>query len=240
MQSDDAAVKRYGAKLATDMVRKLISSDIVPGIHFCTLNLEKSVGTILENLGWTAESNKVRSSPLPRHNQLIEDDTHAKNGLNAINGDKSPAKQMSGLSISPSEASQLAQWGLTNKSLPPAPKKGVGNSATSGSGPQGPSGEDSWDEYPNGRFTDVRSPAYGEIDGWGSGLKITVSLSMRCRAELLRLHKPCETGEHRPMLRNYPPFSHDISILTLPHRPHHFATFPFPPNHPPSSHISPT
>jgi hypothetical protein len=35
--------------------------------------------------------------------------------------------------------------------------------------------EDSWDEYPNGRFTDVRSPAYGEIDGWGNGLKITVS-----------------------------------------------------------------
>lgn len=156
------------------MVRKLIASNLVPGVHFCTLNLEKSVRTILENLGWTADLNKIKSSPLPRRNQLIEDYTEAKNGLDTVNGNSSPAKQMSELSISPSEASLLAQWGLTNNALPPAPKKGLGNSATSGSGSQGPSGEDSWDEYPNGRFTDVRSPAYGEIDGWGGGLKTTV------------------------------------------------------------------
>lgn len=32
-----------------------------------------------------------------------------------------------------------------------------------------------WDEFPNGRFGDARSPAYGEIDGWGISLKIVVS-----------------------------------------------------------------
>lgn len=163
------------------MVRKLISRNLVPGVHFCTLNLEKSVRTIIENLGWTAETNKIQSSPLPRHNQLIEDDTDVKNGPRAINGDPSPVKQMNGLSISPGEASQLAQWGLSNNALPPAPKRGLGNSATSGSGTGGPSGEDSWDEYPNGRFTDVRSPAYGEIDGWGSGLKTSVRPAERLR-----------------------------------------------------------
>lgn len=78
-------------------------------------------------------------------------------------------KQLNDLSISPSQASQLAEWGLRHDVLPPVPKKGG-----AGQGNQG-QGEDSWDEYPNGRFTDVRSPAYGEIDGWGSGLKITVS-----------------------------------------------------------------
>lgn len=158
------------------MVGKLIASTLVPGVHFCTLNLEKSVRTILENLGWTSERKKIKSSPLPRHNQLIEDDTEIKNGLSTVNGHSSPAKQMNGLPISPSKASQLAEWGLTNNALPPAPKKGLGNSGMNGNGPQGPSGEDSWDEYPNGRFTDVRSPAYGEIDGWGSGLKLTVSI----------------------------------------------------------------
>lgn len=30
-----------------------------------------------------------------------------------------------------------------------------------------------WDEHPNGRFGDVRSPAYGELDGWGVSLKLT-------------------------------------------------------------------
>ena len=34
-----------------------------------------------------------------------------------------------------------------------------------------------WDEFPNGRFGDIRSPAYGEIDGYGASLKIPVSTS---------------------------------------------------------------
>lgn len=32
--------------------------------------------------------------------------------------------------------------------------------------------EATWDEFPNGRFGDSRSPAYGEIDGYGPSLKI--------------------------------------------------------------------
>ncbi|KAG8930278.1 hypothetical protein FRC03_000692 [Tulasnella sp. 419] len=32
---------------------------------------------------------------------------------------------------------------------------------------------ENWDEYPNGRFGDSRSPAYGELDGWGVWIKQT-------------------------------------------------------------------
>lgn len=127
------------------MVSRLVDSGLVQGVHFCTLNLEKSVRTILENIGWVKES-----SPPVRHNQLIGD------------GDKP-------LSTEPSDASRLAEWGL-HHAQPPVPKR----TAVAG----GQSAEDSWDEYPNGRFTDVRSPAYGEIDGWGSGLKTTVSYTL--------------------------------------------------------------
>ena len=28
-----------------------------------------------------------------------------------------------------------------------------------------------WDEFPNGRWGDSRSPAYGELDGWGTSIK---------------------------------------------------------------------
>jgi methylenetetrahydrofolate reductase (NADPH) len=168
VQSDDAAVKRYGAQLATAMVSRLIANNVVPGVHFCTLNLEKSVRTILEHLGWpSVQQRNAPSSPVSRHNRLIEEDADVKL---ASSPPKNPI-----LSISPSEASQLAQWGLASHALPPAPKKGFGNVGGGSGTPQGMTGEDSWDEYPNGRFTDVRSPAYGEIDGWGSGLKITVS-----------------------------------------------------------------
>lgn len=33
---------------------------------------------------------------------------------------------------------------------------------------------ENWDEYPNGRFGDSRSPAYGELDGYGIWIKQTV------------------------------------------------------------------
>lgn len=191
------------------MVSRLLSSKLVQGVHFCTLNLEKSVRTILENLQWQAESNQRKSSPLSRHNQLIEDDTLSPQG---INGDSSLAKQTNGLSISPSEASQLAQWGLTHHVPPPAPKK-----------TQGPT-EESWDEYPNGRFTDVRSPAYGEIDGYGSGLKLAVSLASHRLREAkpdVSPHKPFAIGDHLERQRIYPSCSHPISGPTPLHLPRH-------------------
>jgi methylenetetrahydrofolate reductase (NADPH) len=44
---------------------------------------------------------------------------------------------------------------------------------------------ENWDEYPNGRFGDARSPAYGELDGYGVSIKQTVRplpyvLSLHC------------------------------------------------------------
>ncbi|WVQ85878.1 methylenetetrahydrofolate reductase [Cryptococcus sp. DSM 104549] len=172
IKSDDAAVKRYGAELATKMVKEVLESGLVPGIHFCTLNLEKSVRTILENLGWVEGAQGAGTgtgvSPGHRANRLIEADAEA-----SANGNGHITSQTKNLSISPSEASQLAQWGLTHSALPPAPKAGLGNQGASGTG------EDSWDEFPNGRFTDVRSPAYGEIDGWGGGLKTTAAQALK-------------------------------------------------------------
>jgi methylenetetrahydrofolate reductase (NADPH) len=35
---------------------------------------------------------------------------------------------------------------------------------------------ENWDEYPNGRFGDARSPAYGELDGYGVWIKQSVSI----------------------------------------------------------------
>ena len=40
---------------------------------------------------------------------------------------------------------------------------------------------ESWDEFPNGRWGDVRSPAYGELDGYGVNINKTVSGMMTWR-----------------------------------------------------------
>ncbi len=52
-QHDDQRVKDYGIKLSVEMIRRLVEEGGMRGFHFCTLNLEKSVQSTLEILGWT-------------------------------------------------------------------------------------------------------------------------------------------------------------------------------------------
>jgi methylenetetrahydrofolate reductase (NADPH) len=171
------------------MINKIITADVgISGVHFCTLNLEKSVRRILENLRWTLDhkSDHARQA----RNRAIEQGHTMAPLHGAADASTSPSQQLQALSISPSDASHLAEYGMKHKrGGPSVDGESHGDSGTDGLVPKprgqnengtGASGapttqEDSWDEFPNGRFTDVRSPAYGEIDGWGNGIKITVS-----------------------------------------------------------------
>lgn len=135
IKGDDAAVKDYGVDLATQMIRELHEIG-VRGFHFCTLNLEKSVQRILEDLEWTHR-------PHPA--------TKLKHGL-----------------------SPKANGHVTDPRI----------AALKGAGQDDPrrrlDSPTSWDEYPNGRFGDARSPAYGDLDGWGISVKLTPSEALKC------------------------------------------------------------
>jgi methylenetetrahydrofolate reductase (NADPH) len=48
LKDDDEAVKNYGIQYITKMCRRVLESGVTPGVHFYTLNLEKSVRLILE------------------------------------------------------------------------------------------------------------------------------------------------------------------------------------------------
>jgi methylenetetrahydrofolate reductase (NADPH) len=61
MKNDDEAVKEYGVELAIKMCKKLLDNG-VEGLHFYTLNLEKSVIQILEGLNLIAHELR---KPLP-------------------------------------------------------------------------------------------------------------------------------------------------------------------------------
>ena len=41
------------------MIKRLTSEANVPGVHLCTLNLEKSVQRVLEGLGWGGSTIKI-------------------------------------------------------------------------------------------------------------------------------------------------------------------------------------
>jgi methylenetetrahydrofolate reductase (NADPH) len=51
IKNDDAQVKNYGIELGISMCRRLLAAG-TPGLHFYTLNLERSVQQILEGLGY--------------------------------------------------------------------------------------------------------------------------------------------------------------------------------------------
>ncbi|PCH37893.1 methylenetetrahydrofolate reduct [Wolfiporia cocos MD-104 SS10] len=137
LRHDDQKVKDYGVALAVQMIRKLVNEGGIRGVHFCTLNLERSVTRVLEDLGWAGGSPKVA-------NKLISD---------------TPVVPDSELVITPHNATDSATHTLsTAPSTDSEAGKGELNNATS------------WDDFPNGRFGDFKSPAYGETDLWGSSI----------------------------------------------------------------------
>lgn len=44
------------------MIRRLTKEANVPGVHLCTLNLEKSVQRVIEGLGWTSMNHTLKPS----------------------------------------------------------------------------------------------------------------------------------------------------------------------------------
>lgn len=52
IKDDEAAVKAFGIQLATDSCKKILDSGLgLNGVHFYTLNLEKTTFAVMESLG---------------------------------------------------------------------------------------------------------------------------------------------------------------------------------------------
>ena len=152
------------------MIRRLHQSG-VHGFHFCTLNLEKSVQRVLDTLGWAG-------LPQTSHNQLIsvsnELSGHPDTPVlmrfkdSPILPAAIPGSIPSNFFITPAEASFTASTSFDknkhNTNLPTGPGHQAGKGALNCS---------TWDEFPNGRFGDAKSPAFGQTDLWDSGLGVS-------------------------------------------------------------------
>ncbi|KAI6109683.1 methylenetetrahydrofolate reductase-domain-containing protein [Pisolithus sp. B1] len=143
IRHDDQLVKDYGIRVAVDIIHKITGNGGVRGVHFCTLNLEKSVQLVLERLRWVGGSPNMR-------NKLIADSPV-------------PLLPNSELVVTPATATTNAAAALTSKTtveVEPPGRGELNNAAT-------------WDDFPNGRFGDYKSPAFGVQDQWG-GLALSV------------------------------------------------------------------
>ncbi|KAF9520531.1 hypothetical protein BS47DRAFT_1287077 [Hydnum rufescens UP504] len=144
--NDDQKVKDYGVELAIETCRRLTTEGGLGGVHFCTLNLEKGVRRVLEGLGWSHQSVQVV-------NKIIQESP----------SDTDNSHIPPDLVITASEASHLVERPTTPRSetgsIAPEP-------ATASRG--------TWDDFPNGRFGDPNSPAFGALNPWdGGGLSVS-------------------------------------------------------------------
>ena len=132
IKGDDEAVKQVGVEALHDVVESIreVKAKGPRGFHFYTLNLEKAVGSLLERC------NLIPPDPNDNYISAIDDVSIL------INGDAAHHRALS--STSSSAAAQLT----TNSHRSSSPARPI------------VSREATWDDYPNGRFGDARSPAF--------------------------------------------------------------------------------
>lgn len=170
IQNDDKKVKEIGIEILSDVIDKLYtqSKSRIKGFHFYTLNLEGSIAKLVttskvlqkfthfdsENSSKAGTPEPVNAKTVSYNNKIIsEDDQQQSNNTSYLTDNKQEIGKLH-------DANKLSKKEIL--------------AISTGAGTLGK--EATWDEFPNGRFGDSRSPAYGEIDGYGPSLKVPFSV----------------------------------------------------------------
>jgi len=187
VKGDDEAVKRVGVDVLSEIVKDLTStSDVAPrGFHFYTLNLEKVVAQILERCDLISD--------LGHEQAIADEDSNDFVVVQHVDIPTRPRKPSSthNRTIIPDEKALGAQSHRPSELEVPAAEVGLPRSSSQsraenlaiseGEGSLGR--EATWDDFPNGRWGDARSPAYGEIDGYGISLHVSAPEAKRLWGE---------------------------------------------------------
>ncbi|KAJ4339305.1 methylenetetrahydrofolate reductase 1 [Ascochyta clinopodiicola] len=186
VKADDELVKRVGVKILGEMVENIRSRpDVVRrGFHFYTLNLEKAVSHILE------DTNLIGQIPSEEDGDVIETtpaiNLEPPNGipsnrqrrrLSSINS--SPHNRVIREHLSASKSNQSFETSDTEAGQPRGPVNTRANTLAISEGEGSLGREATWDDFPNGRWGDARSPAFGEIDGYGPTLHVSNASALK-------------------------------------------------------------
>jgi methylenetetrahydrofolate reductase (NADPH) len=189
VRTDDEKVKLVGVDILSEIVDgiKDIPCAGPRGFHFYTLNLEKSVSFVLERCDLipplTEDSDEVDEDTAvitSTQNGLLEEMQKRRRRASSINSQPHNRVIVDKLRI-PSEKSsggsftyETTALGAGIPAMNPPPRhttlqisEGVGSLGR----------EATWDDFPNGRWGDARSPAFGEIDGYGPSLHVSPTVA---------------------------------------------------------------
>ncbi|CAB9517675.1 Methylenetetrahydrofolate reductase [Seminavis robusta] len=165
VKEDDEAVKEIGCKIAADMCQEILTASIendeygIDGLHFYTLNLERSVTRILLRMGAIdlIQPSQVATdtddpSALQQLTQGLNQAGNNKASPTAANNNHDTIRSSAGrpLPWRPSAMDQRSKEEVRPINWANRPKSYVRRT-------------EDWDEFPNGRWGDATSPAFGEL-----------------------------------------------------------------------------
>lgn len=198
VKKDDEQVKQVGVDILSELIeqiREIKSRTPGPkGFHFYTLNLEKAVSFILERTDLippeTPNEEAVMDDMIPLVPKIEVNGSgsnHSSQQHLAVgrssrrqsNVSSEPRNRviMSGENRNPSNPDYEVTQLEASRSFDPVHSRGNTLAISEGEGILGR--EATWDDFPNGRWGDARSPAYGEIDGYGVSLHMSVTQAQR-------------------------------------------------------------
>jgi methylenetetrahydrofolate reductase (NADPH) len=140
VKDDDEAIKAIGCDLAAEMCHRIIKeADGVDGVHFYTLNLERSVTQIL-----------IRMGAVDFIQPELENLSHSTNGNASSAGEILRTTSARQFPWRPSAMEKRSAEQIRPINWANRPKSYVLRT-------------EDWDEFPNGRWGDSTSPAFGEL-----------------------------------------------------------------------------
>ncbi|OAX85411.1 hypothetical protein ACJ72_00222 [Emergomyces africanus] len=191
VKSDDEAVKRIGVDILCEIVNgiKKIPSPGPRGLHFYTLNLEKAVAFTVEKCNLIPTSSEPSSDSDTDLDAAVFTAQGKQNGVTLISRRRASSLNSQphnrlivdrpsdfGGSSQTSTTHETQALGAGMPALNP-PRRTHALQISEGVGALGR--EATWDDFPNGRWGDARSPAFGEIDGYGPSLKVNATVARR-------------------------------------------------------------
>ncbi|KAI2623340.1 MTHFR-domain-containing protein [Hypoxylon sp. NC1633] len=189
VKMDDEKVKSVGVDILceiVDKVKQVTSRTPGPrGFHFYTLNLEKAVSFIVERTNLIPPSTPIEDevvveeiiSKIPTlqvngsdhdHYSQARENSRSRRQSN-VSSENRNRVIVSGRPVSHPEYEATS----AEASIPAEPINSRANTLAISEGEGVLGREATWDDFPNGRWGDARSPAYGEIDGYGPSLHVS-------------------------------------------------------------------
>ncbi|KAK6212393.1 methylenetetrahydrofolate reductase 1 [Pestalotiopsis sp. IQ-011] len=199
VKKDDEKVKSVGVDIVSEIIEKvkeIKSKTPGPrGFHFYTLNLEKAVSFIIEksnlippasadDLEEEAVVDDLISVPTLQVNGSAHDSAHSS----TIASLRRSSRRHSSIGSDPRNRVIVSDRPLSHPeyeasaidaSIPAEAINTRANTLAISEGEGVLGREATWDDFPNGRWGDARSPAYGEIDGYGPTLHVTNAQALK-------------------------------------------------------------